>query len=187
MSLKPLIQGQTIIIDDHRRGNGEVKDWDDHTADIHIDKSTHYKVNGKRRNIRIKIPINSDQPIKVETKGKGKALEKIPSGLLREIQSAFSNREIRDEFITDVLKTLKTFDSTLDSIRKAKQVIERLAAHFDLKWTEESNSSKDGDQLMRYVQIYRDDAGNRFFISLDLERIKIGELDQLYRLRIPIK
>jgi len=187
MSLKPLIQGQTIIIDDHRRGNGEVKKWDDRTADIHIDKSTHYKVNGKRRNVRIRIPINSDQPIKVEAKGKGKGIEEIPRELLREIKSAFSNRVIRDEFIADVLKTLKTFDSNLDSTKKAKQVIQRLAAHFDLKWTEESNSTKDGDQLMRYIQIYKNDTGNRFFISLDPERIKIGELDELYRLRVPIK
>ena len=66
MGLKSLIENQTIIIDDHKRGNREIKNWDDIQNDVHIDKKTNFRINGKKQNFRIRIPINSDRPIKIE-------------------------------------------------------------------------------------------------------------------------
>ena len=43
MSIHTLIKNQTIMIDDHHWGVGEVKSWDDNSKDIHIDKKTQYK------------------------------------------------------------------------------------------------------------------------------------------------
>ena len=44
MALKNLIENQIIIIDDHKRGAGEIKDFDNLENDIHIDKETNYKI-----------------------------------------------------------------------------------------------------------------------------------------------
>jgi hypothetical protein len=66
MSLRKLIEGQKIIIDDHKRGSGEIKDWDNPANDIHIDKTTNFKVDGTRQALRIRVPINSERPIKIQ-------------------------------------------------------------------------------------------------------------------------
>jgi hypothetical protein len=69
MSLRPLLEKQTIRIDDHKRGTREIKNWDDPGADVHIDKRTKYKVNGKVQSVTIRIPINNNRQISVEING----------------------------------------------------------------------------------------------------------------------
>lgn len=61
MSLYPLIKDQKIIIDDHKRGAGEIKDWDNNENDVHLDKTLKRKVHGKLQTLRIKIPLNSER------------------------------------------------------------------------------------------------------------------------------
>lgn len=51
MALNGLIKKQTIIIDDHKRGSQEVKNWDDPSSDIHIDKTTNFPLDGKRQKL----------------------------------------------------------------------------------------------------------------------------------------
>ena len=51
MALNGLIKKQTIIIDDHKRGSQEVKNWDDPSSDIHIDKTTNFPLDGKRQKV----------------------------------------------------------------------------------------------------------------------------------------
>ena len=46
MSIKKLIDNQTIIIDDHKRGSGEIKNWYDLANDVHIDKLTNFRIEG---------------------------------------------------------------------------------------------------------------------------------------------
>ena len=48
MSLKSLIENQSIKIDDHKWGNREIKDWDNKQFEVHIDKTTFYPINGKK-------------------------------------------------------------------------------------------------------------------------------------------
>lgn len=68
MSLESLIHDQVIIIDDHKRGAGEIKNFDNQQNDVHIDKETSYPINGKRQKLKIRIPINSDKQLKSKSK-----------------------------------------------------------------------------------------------------------------------
>lgn len=172
MSLESLIHDQIIIIDDHKRGTGEIKNFDNQQNDVHIDKETSYPINGKRQKLKIRIPINSDKPIKVENKRKE---IDIPSQLNKEIRKAFENKKTRESFIKDVLETLRHYESTLNSEEKAIKVLERLSKHFNLDWDEETIKRYRDDVLLAYTQFYTDEKGRRFFIKLDKEKITIGE------------
>ena len=136
MSLKPLIQNQSLIIDDHKWGAGEEKNWDKSSNDIHIDKKTKYPINGKRQEVRIKIPINSDNEISVQAKRN--KLDDVPRRLKKEINDAFEDKETRDAFIRELIPILENFSSNLDSVEKAIGVLDRLSKHFDLGWSSQT-------------------------------------------------
>jgi hypothetical protein len=172
MALKDLIKDQTIIIDDHKRGRREIKAFDNPENDVHIDKETNFPINGKRQKVKIRIPINSNQPIKVESKRK--TIE-IPRKLNKEIKKAFENTKTRIEFIRDVIETLSDYESILRSEEQVVKVLERLSKHFDLNWDEETIKKYQGEILSVYTQFYTDDSGRKFFIKLDKQRITIGE------------
>jgi len=174
MALKGLIDNQTIIIDDHKRGSGEVKNWDDQTADVHIDKTTNFPFKGERQEIRIRVPINSDRPLKIEN-AKKKKLDNIPGQLRREIQSAFEDKQKRENFIKDIIKHIKNFDTILENEKRVQQVLSNISTHFDLKWTNEKIATYSNDALALYTQKYTDDDGRQYFITIDNEKIKIGE------------
>lgn len=174
MALKGIINKQTIIIDDHKRGSGEIKNWDDPTADVHIDKTTNYPVDGEKQNIRIKVPINSNRPIEIKN-GKRKKLNDIPRILKREIRDAFENKEKRESFVKDIINHIKEFDTILENEDRAKQVLENISKHFDLEWNDEKIATYSNDILELYTQNYTDDKGSQYFITVDKEKIKIGE------------
>ncbi len=172
MSLKNLIENQVIIIDDHKRGSREIKDFDNPQNDVHIDKETNFPVNGKRQKLKIRIPINSDKPIKIENKRK--QIE-IPRQLNREIKKAFEDKEIRKQFILDVLKTLKNFKTSLSSEDQVRTIIRRLAGHFGLEWDDKVVKKYSEDILLSYTQFLNDKQGSEYFIKIDKEQITIGE------------
>ncbi len=174
MALKGLIEKQTIIIDDHKRGSREVKNWDDLTADVHIDKTTNFPYNGERQDIRIKVPINSERPLKIEN-AKKKPLADIPRQLRREIQSAFQDKQKRESFIKDIIEHIKNFDTILESEKRVQQVLSNISKHFDLKWTNEKIATYSKDALALYTQTYTDDEGRQYLITVDTDKIKIGE------------
>lgn len=175
MSLKSLIDKQTIIIDDHKRGNREIKDWDNPNADIHIDKKTNYSIGGKEREVRIRLPINSSRPVKIEAKGNKKRIADIPRSLKREIQEAFGDKQIREDFMGDVVDTLKNYETILNSEQRVEQVLKNLSRHFDLEWTDKKIATYKNDILELYTRNYTDEKGHQFFITVDREKIKIGE------------
>jgi len=185
MSLKQLIQNQTIIIDDHKWGTREEKNWDKKDSDIHIDKRTKYPVNGKKQEIRIKIPINSEKEIKVTTKGKRNV--DIPKKLEKEIRKALSNKKKRTAFIRDLIPILKNFKSNLDSVEKARETLDRIAKHFDLDWTGQEIENFLKESLIEYIQIYRDANGEQYYIQLDKQKIKISNVDDWFRDKYKIK
>jgi metal-responsive CopG/Arc/MetJ family transcriptional regulator len=172
MSLKTLINDQLIIIDDHKRGTGEVKDFDASENDVHIDKETNFPIDGRRQKLKIRIPINSEAPIKVENKRKQIP---IPIKLNKEIKRAFENKQVRNAFIRDVLETLTNYQSALNSEEKAIKILERLSKHFDLKWDDEIIKKYREEALLTYTQFYTDENNRRFFIKLDKNKITIGE------------
>jgi hypothetical protein len=179
MGIKGLIDDQTIIIDDHKRGSGEIKNWDNKATDIHIDKFTNFPVDGKRQKVRIKIPINSDRDINIENRTGG-TLNEIPRKLQKEIKKAFEDKTLRDRFITDVFYVVKNFDSILSDEEKAHQILKKLSKHFNLKWTEENIAIYSNGILNQYTELYTDQNRNMFFIQLNKEKITIGQDNNSY-------
>jgi hypothetical protein len=172
MALKNLIEDQVIIIDDHKRGTGEIKNFDNPQNDVHIDKETNFKVDGKVQKVKIRVPINSDQPIKTESKRKEIP---IPRRLNKEIRKAFEDKATREAFIKDVLETLSEYESVLSSEQKATSILERLSKHFDLNWDNDTIKKYREDILSSYTQFYTDKQGKKFFVKLDRRKITIGE------------
>ncbi len=180
MSIKGLIDNQTIIIDDHKRGSGEIKNWDNTTTDIHIDKLTNFPVDGKRQKVRVKIPINSDKDINIENRIGG-TLNEIPRKLQKEIKKAFEDKIIRQRFISEILDILKNFNSILNNEEKAHQVLKRLSKHFNLEWTDEKITTYYNGVLEQYSERYTDQNNNIFFIKVNNERIVIGQDNNSYK------
>lgn len=172
MALKKLLNKQRIIIDDHKRGVGEVKSFDSVQNDIHIDKETNFPVNGKKQKVRIKVPINSDRPIFVESKNKQIP---IPNKLAAEIRSAFEDQETRTAFIKDVIEILSNYQSSLNSEEKINVVLRRLARHFNLFWDNETIKRYSKEILSSYTQFFTDDRDRKFYIELDRDKITIAE------------
>lgn len=173
MSLKNLIENQTIMIDDHLRGTNEKKNWDDQTKDIHIDKKTNRKIGGVRQDIRIRVPINSSRPIKIENM-KGQ-INEIPKKISKEIKEAFEDKETREAFVSDVIETLENFPTILKSEKRVQQVLKNLSKHFDLDWSGEIISTYTKDVLKYYAQLYLDKTGKQYFITVDKNKIEIGQ------------
>lgn len=173
MSLKELINGQIIIIDDHKRGSKEIKNWDNEENDIHIDKSTNYPIDGKRQKVKIRIPINSQRPIKIEN-ARNKKIN-LPNSLNREIKKALENVNTREAFVKDIIKVLKDFKTVLSDEDRAHQVLINLSNHFELNWTGEKISTIINNVLKSYTEVYQDYDGHTFFLKIDDEKIEIGE------------
>ena len=186
MSLKPLIQNQTLKIDDHNWGAREYKKWDLSNKDVHIDKSTKRPVNGKKQNVRIRIPINSDRPLKIENQ-RGNIMDDVPRSLKKEITSAFEDKTIREEFINDLVDVLKNYDSILDNLGKVSEALKKISKHFDLDWTDQNIQGHIEGYLDKYTQVYRDDKGEQFFITVDRRRITLGNVDNRTRAKLGIK
>ncbi|MDL2320454.1 hypothetical protein LJC45_04905 [Alistipes sp. OttesenSCG-928-B03] len=180
MALKKLIENQVVRIDDHKRGSREIKNWDDERNDIHIDKTTNRPINGKIQEVRIRIPINSARPIRIEN-SKGQDINDIPRGLKREIVNALENENTRGAFVNDVMRVLEDFETALSSEERARQVLTNISKHFDLNWPDEiiTNYAKDitqsKDVLRSYTLVYHDDEGKEFFSRLDEDKIEVGQ------------
>ena len=174
MALKNLIKNQTIRIDDHKRGCREIKEWDT-SSDIHLDKTTNFPLNGKIQKVRIKIPINSDQPIKIVAKKEQKNIEVIPNNLLKEIKEALEDKEIRDRFILDVMDVLNNFDTALSNEERAKSVLTRISKHFDLNWPTDTIKIYAKEALLEYTLVYQKNSNEEYFAKLDKDKIEIGQ------------
>lgn len=174
MALRELIKDQTIIIDDHKRGSREAKNWDDTRNDIHIDKTTNFPLNGRIQKVRIRIPINSERPISIENEKK-QVVDEIPRKLRREISKAFENKESRTRFVKEIMDVLKDFDTILSNEQRANQVLTNISKHFDLDWPTETITNYAKDVLLSYTLVYTDDTGKEFFSKLDYEKIEFGQ------------
>lgn len=174
MALKELIENQTIIIDDHKRGSQEVKNWDDPSSDIHIDKTTNFPLEGKIQKVRIRIPINSDRPIKIENE-KRQEVNEIPRKLRREINRALEDKQIRNSFISEVMDVLDNFDTALSNEDKARAVLTRISKHFGLDWPTETITNYTKDVLLTYTLVYQKNPKEEYFAKIDRDKIEIGQ------------
>ena len=173
MSLKPLIKNQKLRIDDHKWGAGEVKDWNDSSSDIHLDKETNYRIYGEIQKVRIKIPLNSENNISI-TNG-SKPNTKIPRELKKEIQSAFSDKNKRRAFVEDLVRILQDYKSAT-TIENVTGTVEKIARHFDLDWSEKEIRITVENILSSFVKYYKDDEGREFYIDINNKRIIIGQV-----------
>jgi len=173
MSLKPLIKNQKLRIDDHKWGAGEVKNWNDASSDIHLDKETNQLIYGKIQKVRIKIPLNSDNDISI-TNG-NKPNTKIPRKLKKEIQNALSDKSKRIAFIEDLVRILQDYKSAT-SIENVTVTVEKIAKHFGLDWSEKEIKITVENVLSSFVKYYKDDEGSDFFIDINNKRIIIGQV-----------
>jgi len=175
MSLKKLINNQTIDIDDHHWGSGEIKNLDDSSKDVHIHKRTQYKVEGKYRKVDIRVPISSDNEIKITSDLQN--LTKIPRKLEKEITEAFKSQIIRKNFIKDLVVILENYESNLDSLEKANEALKRISKHFSLNWTNKEIVKYIGESIEEIEKILIDDKNHEYYISMNNKRIRIGDID----------
>lgn len=173
MALKELIKNQTIIIDDHKRGSQEVKNWDESSNDIHIDKTTNFRIEGRIQKVRIRIPINSNRPISIENERK-QVVKEIPGKLRKEISRALEDRQIRDNFVGELLEVLKDFRTALSNEQRANDILTRISRHFALNWPKDTIKKYVNNILTSYTIVYEDEKGREYFSKLDEAGIEIG-------------
>lgn len=169
MSLKPLLKKQKITIDDHKRGCREQKSWDDKTVDVHLDKTTKTRINGKHQEVRIKIPINSDKKISIERAKK--EIDEIPSKLKKEIIDAFNDKKIREDFIEDLVSILKNYESHAKNEDKAKEALRRISKHFGLDWDENDVTTHYDSAQKRCLSIIKDEQNDYYSAYIDNEKM----------------
>jgi uncharacterized protein YpuA (DUF1002 family) len=175
MSLRELLNKQIIRIDDHNRGNREEKDWDDKRKDVHIDKQTKFKINGKTQNITIRIPINSDREISTEINGNRN--EELPYQLFKEIKKALQNdREATEAFAKDIVDEIKDYKSVLANEQKAQIALNRLSKHFDLEWTKVKIATYINETLESYTQIYRNKEDKKYYFTLNTHFLELSDI-----------
>jgi hypothetical protein len=175
MSLTPLLDHQKLIIDDHSRGNREVKDWRDPAKDVHIDKHTKYSVDGKHRTVRIRIPINSDREIQVHIDGDRQA--EMPRKLYREIQDTLNNDPEKSKtFAREVAEILSNYGSSLSTEEKTGEALNRIAEHFDLDWTKDKIATYINGALMNYTQLYRDINAKAYYITMAPGYLELSDI-----------
>lgn len=134
--LKGLIKKQTIIIDDHSRCTAHAY-FDDDNADIHLDKKA------KTGEYRIRVPLNTNRPVRVEIRGRRNAQEIVPNNIREEVREAFADPDTRADFIRDLIDTLKNYPyleprreaRRRRDIDKAYGALRRLSKHFGLEWS----------------------------------------------------
>ena len=159
MSLKPLIKGQTIRIDDHMQDGKVEHIWDD-VRDIHLDKWT----NNGRHDVRIKISLNGKDKI---------------TTLRKEIKKAFKDKKTRENFFKDVIYIVKQFGANIGDMETeeqrelAKNIIGRIAKYF-------GGSEVYADEYIQhqYIQLRKDKYKQLFFYQLSSQELRIGEIDK---------
>ncbi|WP_278584000.1 hypothetical protein [Coprobacter fastidiosus] len=175
MSLRSLIKKQIVTIDDHKRGCQEIKNWDDPNFDVHIDKVTQYTINGEKTAVRIKIPINSDRSITIVNKRRNNIDNIIPQKLKKEISKAFENKQIREDFLSDLIEVLKNYDSVMSTENKAKSALTKISKHFGLRLPTKKIASYVNDVLYKYQLEYEINRDEKYFAEIRKDKMRFGQ------------
>ncbi|MBR6972711.1 MAG: hypothetical protein IKH89_08225 [Bacteroidales bacterium] len=132
--MKRLIEGQSLRIDNHRRGGRGIDYYYDPANDIHLDKTV-YDRKKKRDTYQIRVPLNSERPVSIN----GKKNNEIPGRILDEIREAFANNEKRERFIkemNDVLMNYPILNGEISMEDRVFDALKRVASAFGLNWDE---------------------------------------------------
>lgn len=174
--LHPLIKKQRIRIDNHHRGDGSALN----EKGIHIHKETKRPIEGKLRSVEIEVPLNNTAPFKVYSEKE--AYDQIPRALKKEIQKAFKDENMKEDFVAKVLDVLSSCqeDMTPD---KAFKAIENISKYFDLNWTEDNvrKMVEKGMKSIRYeayIKDHEDETCYHLTLSPIEKHIEISDLMQ---------
>ncbi len=178
--MRELIKGQEIRIDDHRRGTNQPKDWDDKSAEVHLDKRTSW---GKRKRAIIKIPINSNREPYYELDNERD--DSFKSKMNKEINEALSDKKTREKFTKEIIERIKNFESDLSNREKAQSAVKQIAKAFDLneKIVREMTIYTE-NQLLSFFSLHTDIKDRVYFIQLTRFQIRIGELNGRLLIRL---
>lgn len=180
MSLQPLIKGQIIEIDDHRRGCGEQKDWNDPSADIHLHKKT---IDTKDPcAVSIRIPLNNPQSlVSIENMHRRQKQDEVPARLRKEIEDTLNDKKLRERFLKGIIKRLDDYKWPYRSAshdifnKEIHKLIKHIAKGFGLKLTEETTELWSNIKLERYTHILTNDNGLKFKLVLKENYFRLGQ------------
>lgn len=182
MSLQSLTNGQTITIDDHKRGCREHKDWNNPSADIHLHKSTNDTNDPKA--VSIRIPLNNpERPVYIENTHRHQKREEVPTWLRKEIEKTLNNKKLREKFLKGIVKRLDDYKWPYSNVsheifhKEIKKLIEKIAKGFNLKVTEETTELWSNIKLERFTQILTNDSNKRFKLVLKENYFRLGECE----------
>ena len=172
MSLVSLIKDQVIKIDDHLWGTKEPKSFNGKNKDVHLDKRTNFKMNGKLQHVIIKISLNNDRKISVTINNKKTG--EIPKKLINEIQNTLTQDDhLTRKFFEDVAQVIGNYESFLTDEIKCIDVFDRIAKNFGL--TKTGNEIFNSGSLYQNTFKHSEYPKNTFLVKMSKNSIKIGE------------
>ena len=131
MKIKGLLKEQKVILDPH--GHYEIKSFKDTQYDFHLHKETKREIEGEKRIVIIKIPLNSNR--KVQIVSNKKEQDYIPRKLKKEIHDILdSDINARDKFLRDIINALKDYPIVFLDKKNVKKCIERIGKAFGFDW-----------------------------------------------------
>lgn len=95
----PLIKGQEIRIDNHLRG--VENNFNNPNQDVHLHKTT---VVGKRIQIDIRIPLNSNKEATFMLNEESSKYKKEQDKIIEEVNKVLSDKKELDDFVIKLLK-----------------------------------------------------------------------------------
>ena len=170
--MKALIQGQTIRIDDHKRGDRSETKW---SKELHL----HKVFNSDRYSgAEVLIPLNSERDLDFR-KVKGSEKQKVQ--ILNEIRRAFKNEQTRNSFTEDLLGQIERFSLNAPPAEQVRNLINGIggiAKHFELNSNHLVKIKRNMfNKVETILTKHRDEEFNEYFILQNLEdnSILIGE------------
>ena len=168
--IQALINGQTIRIDNHKRGDGAPIKF---KSGIHV----HKKMNKYRyAGAEIEIPLASDSEMTITMKGNQKQQYRLKT----EIQNAFKNREKRRAFVKDVINSLDRLCTYKDEVERLQSFLtsaNNIARHFDLHEVQEL--IQNNQDIFETLHVNDDNKDYYLLQDLQDKNIRIGDSQQL--------
>ena len=126
--LRPLLDKQSINIDDHNRGNGRPVDWNNLNSDIHIHKQS---INMNDGGYIIRIPLNSNRHATLQYFSRPNVPSIFPKKILKEIARVLDNPKFRELFFEDVYKNIEAFNWDRNQ-HSESALINKIATAFEI-------------------------------------------------------
>ena len=176
--MRPLLDNQTIRIDNHQRGH--CIDWDDNVQDIHLHKYyghvDHCKADHDDKNwYEIRIPINHKGKITIKGKN-NKKLDQIPAELEKEIQQAFGDNNKRDQFVSDIIEHLRSYNTSRKTLKqRARRALGNIRNSFNLDYPKAEVKGWIRNSL-KVISIIGEYGNSYYHITMYNDDFFIGEL-----------